>query len=167
MEAPVNTIVTSLTPFGAESYPGGARTSSCSAKAGLLSDVFRLARPSKWITTIFCLEEDFPVGEGQFLCSMFNLARLKPFEGFSLTPQQSWSSRWFQNCFKNMVETFKQVLISTDEHFFRLETTSHQKGQPVFGTYFHGTWIYGCLQFVISVLLHTFTVFDVIWTNVI
>ena len=82
-------LVTSLTPFGAESYPGGARTSSCSAKAGLLNDVFRLARPSKFITTIFCLEEDFPVGEGQFLCSMLNLAILKPYQGFSLTPQQS------------------------------------------------------------------------------
>ena len=84
----MNTIVTSLTLFGAESYPGGARTSSCSAKAGLLNDVFRLARPSKFIT-IFCLEEDFPVGEGQFLCSMLNLVILKPYQGFSLTPQQS------------------------------------------------------------------------------
>ena len=85
----MNTIVTSLTPFGPESYPGGARTSRCSAKAGLLNDVFRLARPSKFITTIFCLEEDFPVGEGQFVCSMLNLAILKPYQGFSLTPQQS------------------------------------------------------------------------------
>jgi hypothetical protein len=35
------------------------------------------------------LEEDFPVGEGQFLCSMLNLAILKPYQGFSLTPQQT------------------------------------------------------------------------------